>query len=190
MEKLKLIVLLGSTRKGRFSEKSARWIVEKAQERAEFDVELVDLMDYPLPFYEHELPPLMRGGEQDEPNAKKLAEKIGSGDAFIIVTPEYNHSFPAVLKNAIDYVYFEWVRKPVGFVSHGAVAGVRAVQQLHEVVIQLEAVNINKAVHIPDFWSALDESGKLKETDSLTKASTTLLDELAWWGQALKKARG
>ncbi len=187
-KKLKVGVILGSTRQGRFGEQPARWIVTEANNRKEFDAELLDLRNYPLSFFDQPSSPFMSGTDYKNPAVKKWAEKIKEKDAFIICSPEYNHGYPAVLKNALDYAYSEWNNKPVGFVSWGSVGGARAVEQLRLVAIELQMAPIRNAVHIQKFWELLDKSGNLK-TDSLTESADEMLAQLAWWGKALKTAR-
>jgi NAD(P)H-dependent FMN reductase len=113
---IKIKVIIGSTRPNRFSEKPAYWIYEETQKREGATAELLDLRDYPMPFFDQPMPPSMSGGKYTNDVVKVWAEKIKDGDAFIIVTPEYNHGYPAVLKNALDSIFQEWNKKPVGFV--------------------------------------------------------------------------
>ena len=138
MSTLKIKVIVGSTRANRFSEKPAQWIFEMAQKRSDLDVELLDLRDYPLPFFEEPLPPGFAKDNYDNPLVIKWREKIREADGFILVTPEYNHGYPAVLKNALDYVYHVWGRKAVAFVSWGGTGGTRGVEQLRLVTIELD----------------------------------------------------
>ncbi|TSC84407.1 MAG: NADPH-dependent FMN reductase [Parcubacteria group bacterium Gr01-1014_17] len=187
-KKLKVGVIVGSTRQGRFGEQPARWIYGEANKRVGIEAELLDLRDYPLPFFDQSSSPFMGGTDYKNPAVKKWAEKIKEKDAFIICSPEYNHGYPAVLKNALDYAYAEWNNKPVGFVSWGGVGGARVVEQLRLVAIELQMAPIRNAVHIQNFWGLLDKSGKLK-TDTLTESADEMLAQLAWWGNALKVAR-
>ena len=119
MSRLTIKVIVGSTRANRFSEKPAQWIFEAARKREDLDVELLDLRDYPLPFFEEAMPPGLAKDGYTNPVVVKWRDKIREADGFIICTPEYNHGYPAVLKNALDYVYFAWSRKAVAFVSWG-----------------------------------------------------------------------
>ena len=139
MSTLKIKVIVGSTRANRFSEKTAAWIVETARKRTSLDVELLDLRDYPLPFFEEAMPPGMAKDQYSNPIVVKWRDKIREADGFIICTPEYNHGYPAVLKNALDYTYFAWARKAVSFVSWGSAGGARGVEQLRLVAIELES---------------------------------------------------
>ena len=185
---LKIKIILGSTREGRFGEKPARWIFEEAKKQQGVEAELIDLRDYPLPFFDEASSPAMNEGAYANEIAGKLAKKIGEADGFIIATPEYNHGYPAVLKNAMDFIYNEWNKKPVGFVSWGGVAGARAVEQLRQVAVELQMAPIRNSVHIPNFWAMMDEKGNLK-TESLQKSADDFLAQLLWWAEALQAAR-
>src|SRR5579872_3399556 len=127
---LKIQVIIGSTRQGRFSEKPAQWIFEEAKKKTGLEVELLDLRDYPMPFFNEPMSPSRVEGKYPNEAVQKWAKKIAEADGYIIVSPEYNHGYPAVLKNAMDSIYKEWNNKSVGFVSYGSVGGGRAVEQL------------------------------------------------------------
>jgi NAD(P)H-dependent FMN reductase len=185
---LNIKVILGSTREGRFGEKPAQWIFGEVKKLEGVEVELIDLRDYPLPFFNEAVSPAMNNGVHANEIAAKLAKKIAEADGFIIATPEYNHGYPAVLKNAMDFIYNEWNKKPVGFVSWGGVAGARSVEQLRQVSIELQMAPIRNAVHIPNFWAMTDEKGNLK-TESIQKNADDFLAQLLWWAKALKTAR-
>lgn len=187
--KVKVGIILGSTRQGRFGDKPAKWIFEEAKKRKEWDAELLDLRDFPLPFFDESSSPSMGGIHYQNPVAKKWVETIQEKDAFIICSPEYNHGYPAVLKNALDYAYAEWNKKPVGFVSWGGVGGARVVEQLRLVAIELQMAPMRNAVHIQRFWELLDKAGSLK-TETFQKSGDDLLAQLLWWAKALKQARG
>ena len=186
---IKIHIIIGSTRQNRFSEKPAHWIFEEVKKREGVEVELLDLRDYPLPFFNEPTPPAGMKEEYKDFIARKWVSKIAEADAYIIVTPEYNHGYPAVLKNALDYGYVQWNNKPVGFVSYGGVAGARAVEQLRLVAIELQMAPIRNAVHIPTFWTMLDEKGNLK-TEMLKDMAEKMVTQLIWWASALKTARG
>jgi NAD(P)H-dependent FMN reductase len=142
-------VIIGSTRQNRFSEKPARYLFDELSKREGIRSELVDLRDWPLPFYDEPISPASNKGSYSHELGKKWAAKVGEADGYIIVTPEYNHGYPAVLKNALDWVFPEWNNKPVGFVSYGNVGGARAIEQLRQVVIELHMVPMRNAIHIP-----------------------------------------
>ena len=188
MNPLKIKMIVGSTRPNRFSDKAVPWIHEIAKERAGLDVEVLDLRDYPLPFFEEGLPPAAAKDSYTQPVVVKWREKIQEADGFIICTPEYNHGYPAVLKNALDYVYFVWSRKAVAFVSWGGSAGTRAVEQLRLVAIELDMVPIRFAVHLPSPPWFVKSVEDLK-TDANRRSAEALLDNLTWWAGALRTAR-
>jgi NAD(P)H-dependent FMN reductase len=142
-------IIIGSTRPKRFSEKPAEWIYDEVRAYDEVEVELLDLRDHPLPFFEEPESPASKKHPYDNPLVRQWTTTIASLDGFIIVTPEYNHGYPAVLKNALDYVYQEWNGKAVGFVSYGNASGARSVEQLRQVAIELQMAPIRPAVHIP-----------------------------------------
>lgn len=145
---LNIQVILGSTRQNRFGDKPAHYILGELQKRPNVRAELVDLRDWPMPFFDHPVSP-MRAKISEPAIIPRWAAKVGEADAYVIVTPEYNHGYPAVLKNALDWVYTEWTKKPVGFVGYGSTGGARAIEQLRQVVIELEMVPIREALHIP-----------------------------------------
>lgn len=191
-DKLTIKVILGSTRPNRFSEHAAAWITNIAKQRKELDVEVLDLRDYPMPFFDEPRSPsgLKREDYKNE-TVKKWWDKITEGDAFIVVAPEYNNSIAAVLKNAFDYVYAPWNKKAIGFVSYGSVGGGRSVQQLRQVAIELQMAATRGGVNIFAPWALLDEKGALKggALDEYERSANGLLDQIIWWGNALKTAR-
>ena len=184
---IKIKVILGTTRQNRFGDKPAQWICDEARVQSGVEVELLDLRDYPLPFFEEGLPPGLAKDGYTNPAVVKWREKIREADGFIIVTPEYNHGYPAVLKNALDYTYYAWARKAVAFVSWGGAGGARGVEQLRLVTIELDMVPTRSAVHIPNPWFIQDMSGI--DTEANQQAAKALLDNLTWWTGALKAAR-
>jgi NAD(P)H-dependent FMN reductase len=185
-------VIVGSTREGRFSEKPARWIFQHLKKRDGVDTRLLDLRDFPMPFFDQPVTPAI----PDHPPYKNEAVQkwtvaIGESDGFVFVTPEYNFGPPGVLKNALDWVYPEWNRKPVSFVSYGNASGARVVQQLRAMVIELELAPVRLAVHIPfatlmAHYQGGDVEAALTQSD---KAAGRMIDDLLWWTAALKKAR-
>jgi NAD(P)H-dependent FMN reductase len=190
---VKIKVIIGSTREGRFSEKPARWIFEEVKKRSGVEAELLDLRDYPMPFFNDPISPSMKKGNYSNEVVAAWAKKIAEADAYIIVTPEYNHGYPAVLKNAMDFVYYEWNRKPVGFVSYGSVGGARSVEQLRQVSIELQMAPIRNAVHIPwQLMAIVNEKGAaagLELFEPLRDSKENFLNQLVWWARALKTAR-
>jgi NAD(P)H-dependent FMN reductase len=149
IEPLKIKVIIGSTRQNRFSEKPAAYIFGELRNKENVETELLDLRDFPMPFFDAPLSPIAAKENYSNEVVKQWAKKIKDGDAFIIVAPEYNHGYPAVLKNALDSIFPEWNNKPVGFVSYGNAGGARGVEQLRQVVIELQMHPIRTAIHIP-----------------------------------------
>ena len=195
---IKIQVIIGSTRQGRFSEKPAQWIFEEAKKLEDVEVELLDLRDYEMPFFDSPMPPSMAKGQYSNEIVKKWAEKVNDGDAFIIVSPEYNHGYAAVLKNALDVIYPEWHRKPVGFVSYGSALGARSVEQLRQVAVELQMAPIRNAIHIPAdiFMAAMMGKGPQgpEMFESIRKSPMgdpveRFFNDLLWWAKALKTAR-
>lgn len=188
---LKLKVILGSTRQGRFSEKPAAWIAAEAGKRGDMEVEVLDLRDYEMPFFDEPVSTSYKQEPFKNEAVARWTKKISEGDAFVIIAPEYNHSMPAVLKNALDYVYQEWNNKPVAFISYGSALGARSVEQLREVAVELQMAPIRNAIHMPyDVLMAIG-GGKSPEDvfQPFEDRAKGLLDQLAWWGNALKAAR-
>lgn len=185
--------IIGSTRQNRFSEKPARWIYDQSTARDGVAAELLDLRDYPLPFFDEPTSPARFQGKYPNPIAAAWAKKVDEADGYIIVSPEYNHGYPAVLKNALDWLFHEWNNKPVAFVSYGGVGGARGVQQLRQVAIELEMAPIRHAVHIPVevYRAVMNESGPVDPNlfKPLQPAAGRMLDQLIWWANALKTAR-
>lgn len=186
-------VIVGSTREFRFSEKPAKWIFDHLASRDGIDVRLLDLRDFPMPFFDQAMPPATPGRPPYQNEVvQRWTAAIAVSDGFVIATPEYNYGPPAVLKNAIDWVFPEWHRKPVAFVSWGSVGGVRSVQQLREMAAELQLAPVKSAVHIPvatltaHFMGGDVEAG-LAELDPMAEA---LVDDLLWWTNALSAARG
>lgn len=192
-EIIKIKIIIGSTRQDRFSEKPAQWIFKETRKLEGVEPELLDLREYPMPFFDEAMPPSMAKGQYSNEVVKKWAEKINDGDAFIIVTPEYNHGYPAVLKNAMDVLYPEWNRKPVGFVSYGSAMGVRAVGQLRQVAVELQMAPIRNAIHIPVdiFFSAMMGKGPSgpEMFEPMGGPVERFFNDLLWWARALRAAR-
>ncbi len=194
MSKLKILVIIGSTREGRFGEKPARWLCDFLNRDERFEAELVDLRDWPLPFFDQPKAPMrVTDGNYGNPIANQWAEKIGSADGFVFTAAEYNHGYTAVLKNALDWLGVEWKRKPVSFIGYGNAGGARAVEQLRQVVIELQMAPIKSAVHvsIPVYLATRDLPMPIDPVHFAAgePAATALRDDLAWWAAALREAR-
>jgi len=190
---MKIQIIIGSTRPNRFSEKPARWLFDLAKGRTDFEVELLDLRDYPLPFFDEAMPPRALKGVHSNEVAKRWAAKVGEGDGYIIVTPEYNHGYPAVLKNALDTTYFEWNGKPVAFVSYGGAMGVRSVEQFRQVAVELQMYSIELGLQVPvqTFRDALKakDSELAALFEPLKPFANDLLNEIGRWAAKLKSVR-
>lgn len=146
--------------------------------------ELVDLADWPLPFFNSPVPPAMQ--ESQDPRTLAWADKVSAADAYVLITPEYNHGYPAVLKNALDHVVGPWRHKPVGFVGYGGPgAGVRAVEQLRLVVIELEMIPLRQQVALQNVYSAFDSGGALKDRTGPDRQAAAVLDELTQWSRSV-----
>jgi NAD(P)H-dependent FMN reductase len=185
-------VIVGSTRQGRFSERPARWILEHLKQRTGIEARLLDLRDFPMPFFDQPMPPAMPGRAPYENEVVKAwTAEIARSDGFIFVTAEYNYGPAAVLKNALDWVYPEWHRKAVGFVSYGSAMGARAVQQLRETAIELQLAPIRSSVHIPvaTLWAHYQGGDVEAGLAQLEAPAQTFIDDLLWWTAALKRAR-
>jgi NAD(P)H-dependent FMN reductase len=185
-------VIVGSTRQGRFSEKPAQWIFEHLGKRKEIEARLLDLRDFPMPFFDQAVPPSMPG-RPPYPNevVQKWTAQIGASDGFVFVTPEYNYGTSAVLKNAIDWVYPEWNRKAAAFVSYGSAMGARAVQQLRETAIEVQMAPIRSSVPLPvaTLWAHFQGGDVNKGLAEMDQQAAAMIDDLLWWTSALKTAR-
>ncbi|MEU0074828.1 NAD(P)H-dependent oxidoreductase [Streptomyces sp. NPDC006332] len=187
--KHKLVIIVGSVREGRFGPTVASWVAEQAGVQGVFDVEVVDLAEIDIPLALPAASPKYAGDDYPRPaGMAALTSALEGADAFIVVTPEYNHSYPASLKAAIDWHFTQWTAKPVAFVSYGGAAGGRhAVLHLENVLTELHAVTIRDGLAFPNYFTAWQDGRPLApETSAYAK---TLLDQLAWWAGALRSAR-
>jgi NAD(P)H-dependent FMN reductase len=188
---LKIALIVGSTRPNRFADVPARWIVKGAAARNDLDLTVLDLRDQNLPFYEEPVTAMHTGGAFSNPQAEAWRHRVGEFDGFIATAAEYNHGPTAVLKNALDSASLEWVRKPIGFVGYGGAGGVRAIEQLRGVAIELQMAPIKHEVNIAmePFVGMLMHGKTPDDYDHLVASRTALFDNLVWWGRALKAAR-
>jgi NAD(P)H-dependent FMN reductase len=194
MESYKTVisVIIGSTRQGRFSERPARWISQHLKNRVGIDARLLDLRDFPMPFFDQPMTPAMPGrAPYADETVKRWTAAIAQSDGFIFVTPEYNYGPSAVLKNALDWVYPEWNHKAAAFVSYGSAMGARGVQQLRESAIELQMAPIRTAVHIPvaTLWAHYQGGDVEAGLAELNAKAQAMIDDLLWWTMALKTAR-
>ncbi len=185
----KIAIILSSTREGRYSEKAARWIAELAARRSDLTVELLDLRDYPMPFFDEVASNAWVPSKNEV--AQRWQQKLATFDGYIFIVAEYNHSITAALKNALDYAYPEWVRKPAAFVGYGGVGAARAIEHLRLICVELQMAPTRTGVHISggDFLATARENKSLAEFPHLEQSATAMLDELVWWANALKAAR-
>ncbi|MGX1273254.1 NADPH-dependent FMN reductase [Streptomyces phaeoluteigriseus] len=184
---LRTAVIIGSTRDGRFGPVVADWIAGHIAQREDMEVDLVDLVETPLPI----VFPAFGQAPSDEAVAQlgAVSPRLARADAFVIVTPEYNHSFPAPLKNAVDWHNEQWHAKPVGFVSYGGLSGgLRAVEQLRVVLAELHAVTVRNTVSFHNYGEVFGADGRPSDP-GCDVAAKAMLDQLTWWGQALREAR-
>jgi NAD(P)H-dependent FMN reductase len=187
-KQLRLAVIVGSNREGRLAPVIANWFLGVVEVSQAYDVDVLDLAEVKLPETQARKPAFL--GEYESPLVEAFAERIEAADAYVIVTPEYNHGYPGALKHAIDSVYHEWKGKPVGFVSYGGVGGgIRAIEQLRLVFAELHAVTMRNTVSIPMARLAFDQDGAPRDAQPLEAAAASLLTEIGWWADALRAAR-
>lgn len=185
---LPVAVIVGSTRAGRFGPVVAEWLLSHIAQREDMNADLVDLAETPLPAV---LPDFSQPLSDDITDLLgAVTPRLGVAQAFVIVTPEYNHSFPAVLKHAIDLFREEWRAKPVAFVSYGGMGGgLRAVEQLRLVFAELHAVSMRDSVSFHGVWSLFDENGVPVDEAGTNAAAKGMLGQLDWWGRTLREGR-
>ncbi|WP_020660590.1 NADPH-dependent FMN reductase [Amycolatopsis benzoatilytica] len=175
---VRLAVLVGSAREGRFAPTVLRWFLRETGRHGGFETDVLDVAEVALP--------LAMTGRGAEPVAARLA----AADAFVVITPEYNHSYPAALKNVLDWFHGEWHAKPVAFVSYGGISGgLRAVEHLRPVFAELHAVTVRETVSFHGAHGRFDQNGEPVDPAAGT-AAKALLDQLEWWARALQDARG
>lgn len=189
MSKPHIGIVVATTREGRFADKPAAWIRDIAAARGDMEVELLDLRDYPMPFFAEAASPAWAAPKDEV--ARRWGQKVAAMDGFIFVTGEYNHGVPAVLKNALDYAYREFNRKPAAYVGYGGVGAARSIEQLRLINIELQMAPTRSAVHIAgaDFIGMFMHGKTFADMQHLEPAARSLLDDLLWWTRALKSAR-
>lgn len=189
MSNPKIAILISSTRATRFGEKPAQWIYEIASQRSDLDVEILDLRDFPMPFF-NEVASNAWAPTQNEV-AKQWQQKVAAFDGYIFITAEYNRSITGVLKNALDYAYPEWNRKPAAYVGYGSLGAARAIEHLRLISVELQMAPTRTGVHIQgaDFVAVSRQGKALSELEHLQPNVKAMLDDLAWWAKALKAAR-
>lgn len=192
-DKPKIALIIGSTRETRFADKPAAWMLKQAQARDDMDIELVDLRDYDLPLFDEAASNLWMPSSDER--AVKWQQKIGEFDGYIFVVAEYNRSITGALKNALDQAYNEWNRKPMSAIAYGSVGGTRALEHLRNIAVELQMVPTRNAVHIGggDFFGVhpLGANAEIDTiADHLMPSVNATLDDVVWWANATKAARG
>jgi NAD(P)H-dependent FMN reductase len=181
-------IIAGSTRPGRFGIQPTTWLYELAQQRNDANFELVDLEEVDLPLLDEPMPPAMR--QYEHAHTKRWAERIDRLDGFVFVTPEYNHSIPGALKNAIDYLFYEWHYKPASFVSYGSAAGgARAVEHLRGVMGEIKVYDLREQLLLSNYWGQLDDNGQYQFSDKEREQASAILDELVVWAEQMQPVR-
>lgn len=176
---LRVALVVGSVRAERFGPTVATWVRERIEAHGGIDLDVIDLADFTLP--------VTQDGSGD---TERFRERVAAADAFVVVTPEYNHGYPGYLKIAIDSALAEWEAKTVGFVSYGGLAGgARSVEQLRPVFAELQVVPIREAVLFPGVWERFDNEGRLLDPERHEGSAKSMLDQLLWWGHTLRAAR-
>jgi NAD(P)H-dependent FMN reductase len=186
---IRVLVVNSTTRADRFSEFVAPWVRTHLECRPELEVELLDLRDHRLPFFDGPAPARNpRVYPNDE--VRQLGEQVDRADCYVILAAEYNHGYSAVLKNALDWTFAEWNRKPVSFIGWGNVGGARAIEQLRQVAVELEMAPLRHAVHVlPSHMMAARDGDPTAALEPLQPRLNLLADDLTWWGRALRSAR-
>ncbi|MFI7339948.1 NADPH-dependent FMN reductase [Streptomyces sp. NPDC050085] len=184
---LRVAVLVGSTREGRFAPVVTKWLTGLLGQRDDLRADVVDLAETPLPTV------LPAFGQEPAPGTTEalalVTPRLAAADAFVFVTPEYNHSFPAALKNAIDWHNEQWHGKPIAFVSYGGLSGgLRAVEQLRLVMAELNATTIRNTVSFHNAYGAFTVDGRVDDP-AVDTAAKAMLDQLTWWAHALRDAK-
>ena len=184
---IRVAVIIGSTRPGRNTEAVAKWVYEIARQRQDAEYELVDIADFNLPLLDEPIPPSL-GQPYSKPHTQAWSAKIDSFDAYVFVTPEYNHGVPGALKNAIDFLYKEWNNKVAGFVSFGSALGTRAVEQLRMIMAELQIADVRAHVTF-SLFTDFENMSVFKPGDYHIKNVHGMLDQVIAWATALQTVR-
>jgi NAD(P)H-dependent FMN reductase len=194
--RMKVAVIIGAIREARKTPQQAKWVMKTLETMEDVDAELIDLRDYPMPLFNEPASPRYNPKRNINPAAQKWLDKLAEFEAYVFVTPEYNHSVPGALKNAIDYVDWQLARKPAAVVSHGSAGGARAEVALKEILSESRMVPMSTqpGVAITGMSEKIDEDGNLSEAERANpygpqSALETLLKELQWYSDALAVAR-
>jgi NAD(P)H-dependent FMN reductase len=183
---LNIGIIVGSTRPNRKADAVARWVHEIAAKRGDAHYEVIDIRDFNLPLLDEPQPPSL--GQYSQPHTKRWAAKIAEQDAFVFVTPEYNHATSGALKNAIDFLFAEWNNKAAGFVGYGSAGGVRAIENLRLVMGEVKIADVRQSVQL-SLATDFEQYTRFKPAPFHEKSVHAMLDEVMAWGEALKGAR-
>ncbi|RYF47139.1 MAG: NAD(P)H-dependent oxidoreductase [Cytophagaceae bacterium] len=186
---LKIAIIISTTRQTRFADKPASWLMNLAQKRSDMKFELLDLRDFPMPFFD-EVASNAYAPSKNE-TAQRWQKKVAGFDGYVFLVAEYNRTIPAALKNALDYAYPEWIKKPAAFVGYGSVGAARAIEHLRLICVELQMAPMRNGVHIQggDFMAVWQQGKKMEELTYLEPGVKDMLDQLAWWGTTLKGPR-
>jgi NAD(P)H-dependent FMN reductase len=183
---IRIAIIIGSTRPGRKGEAVAKWVYEIAQKRDDAKFELVDIKDFNLPLLDEPVPPSL--GQYTKEHTKAWAAKIDSFDAYVFVTPEYNHGTSAALKNAIDFIYKEWNNKAAGFVGYGGASGTRAVENLRLIMGEMQVAGVRAQVGL-SLFTDFENFSVFKPAPQQEPTVNAMLNQVIAWGGALKTLR-
>ncbi|MEU6829354.1 NAD(P)H-dependent oxidoreductase [Nocardia beijingensis] len=187
---LKLAVIIGSVREGRFGPVVAAWFAEQARRHGSFEVDVIDLAEARIPLELPAVPPALDPDPRRPEGMTDLTRRLSAADAFVIVTPDYNRSIPASLKAVIDWHFTQWDAKAIGFVGYsGASGGLLAIEHLRQIFNELNAHTVRNYVSFPRYYLLFDDEGLPREPEGPAAAATAMLDQLHWWATALAAAR-
>lgn len=184
---IKIAIIVGSTRPGRKADAVAAWVHGLAKQRSDAEFEVVDIMDFNLPLLDEPVPPSQ--GKYSKDHTKAWSAKIAAFDAYVFVTPEYNHATSGALKNAIDFLYKEWNNKAAGFVGYGSAGGTRAVENLRLIMGEVQVADVRAQVAL-SLHTDFENYTTFKPASQHEKSVTAMLDQLVAWGGAMKTLRG
>jgi NAD(P)H-dependent FMN reductase len=187
--KIRIAIIVASTRSTRFADYPLAWVTEQLATVSRFDIDVIDLREHPLPFYDLPAPPARAHRAYSFDEERALGERLDSADAYIVITNEYNHGYSAALKNVLDHFFAEFVHKPVAFIGYGNVGGSRAIEQLRQVVAELDMVSVRFTVHVMGGEMADVRRGDLSVFTRLKPRLAMMIESLEWWARATAVAR-
>lgn len=182
-------IIISSTRPTRLADQPTAWFAGIARQRTDLEAEVLDLRDFPMPFFDEVASNAWAPSQN--PEVVRWQNKLAEFDGYVIIAAEYNHAPTGVLKNALDNAYVEWVRKPVAYVGYGSVGAARAIEQLRMIAAELQQVSVRSSVHIQgaDFFGLMQGEKTMDDMPYLVDGANAMLDDLVWWARALKAAR-